>query len=220
MNLVLITSVINTTSSRLSYTDTRSCYTNVERFNQTMQTIDSIKNRIINAKIILVECSNLNEKQNKYLSENCDYILNLYGNEDLKNIILHHESKALGEGTQTIKALEYIIENKIVFKNLIKISGRYMLSEDFDIAKFNNDNIVVKKINDDNANILTAIYKLPCHEVPVFLDFLKANKNLMENKIGFEILFGIFIQNRKNVVYHNPMGLKGYVSVDGSKYNG
>jgi len=159
-NLVLITSVICTPNTPLSYTNARSVYTHEERFQQTKRTIETIKQKIPNSKIIIVECSNLNFEQEDYLKKNSDYFLNLYNEEKIKNNI-SGKSKSLGEGTMTFCALKYIIDNNIDYNNLIKISGRYWLSNKFDYNKFNNNNIVIKYIDNNKDNVFTALYKLP-----------------------------------------------------------
>ena len=61
MNLVLITSVVCTPNIPLSYINTRSCYTHDERFEQTKKTIKTIKEKIPNLKIFIVECSDLHK---------------------------------------------------------------------------------------------------------------------------------------------------------------
>ena len=60
-NLVLITSIINTPKTPLSYSKIRSVYTRNERFEQTKKTIESIKEKIPNHKILIVECTDFNE---------------------------------------------------------------------------------------------------------------------------------------------------------------
>ena len=55
-DLVLITSVINTGKVGWSYTQTRSSYSPEERYNQSLQTIDSIRKYLPGAKIVFLEC--------------------------------------------------------------------------------------------------------------------------------------------------------------------
>ena len=68
-NLVLITSVIKTPDIPLSYSRTRSVFNHDERFNQTIKTIETIKKYIPNSKILIVECSDLNDSQESYLKK-------------------------------------------------------------------------------------------------------------------------------------------------------
>ena len=65
-NLVLITSIIKTPDIPLSYTSTRSVFRHDERFNQTKKTIQTIREKIPNSKILIVECSELDNEQDEY----------------------------------------------------------------------------------------------------------------------------------------------------------
>jgi hypothetical protein len=68
-NLVLITSVICIENKPLSYTNVRSIYSHQERFEQTKKTIETIREKIPNAKIFVVpllvwNVSSMNQEQN------------------------------------------------------------------------------------------------------------------------------------------------------------
>ena len=219
-NLVLITSVICTPNTPLSYISVRSVYSHEERFEQTKRTIESVKQKIPNLKILIVECSNLSFDQEDYLKKNSDYFLNLYNDEKIRKNT-SSISKSLGEGTMTLCALQYIIDNNIEFDNLIKISGRYWLSDKFDYNKFNNNNIVIKYIDNNKDNVFTALYQLPRESIMNFKIFLENKFTEMIKCIGYEVLFAIFIKSeRKITVNLNPIGLEGYVSVVKEFYSG
>jgi hypothetical protein len=213
-NLVLITSVIKTHNKPLSYINTRSIYTHQERFEQTKKTIQSIREKIPNVKIFIVECSNLDNEQNEYLKNNCDYFLNLINQPDkVENI--YSISKALGEGTMTIEAINYIKENNIEFDSLFKITGRYWLSNNFNYKNFENNNIIVHYIQNNINNTCTSLYKINKINVLDFQNFLIQNKNLMHNCIGYEVLFAMFLKLSKSnkIIHLNKIGVNGYISV-------
>lgn len=215
-NLILITSVINTPNTPLSYSNTRSIFSRQERFEQTKKTIVSIKDRIPNCKIIIVECSDLNSEEQEYLCINCDYILNLWEKKELHNFIFG-PSKSLGEGTMTIEALKYIKEMNLEYQYLYKISGRYWLNENFKIESIQNN--VFKKINNDENNIFTALYKIDKKTAHELLEFLINNIENMKKCIGYEVLMSKFVKIlEKKFVY--IIGLSGFVTVCGSEYNG
>jgi hypothetical protein len=219
MNLVLITSIIKPPMLPLSYISTRSVYTFQERFEQTKLTIQSVKNKIPNCKIFLVECSNLTDDENTYFLENVDLFLNLNNHELSSN--MHSASKSLCEGTMTICAINYLISNNINYDNLIKISGRYYLSESFNINNFNNNDIVIKQIDNNINNVFTGLYKLPKNCTEKLKCFLESNYNSMKMCIGYEVLFAQFINTLcENKIIVNPIGLQGNVSVCGTFYNG
>ncbi len=218
-NLVLITSVIKTPNIPLSY-GVRSIYTSEQRFEQTIKTINSVKEKIPNSKIFIVECSELNEEQNDFLIKNSDFFLNLYDNDEIRKNI-YSISKSLGEGTMTHFALDYIIQNNINYDNLIKISGRYWLSETFDYNNFHNSDVVIKYINNNMKNVFTGLYKIPKKCVEKLKVFLQNSYSKMVNCIGYEVLFAEFLTTlSENKISLNPIGLKGHVSVSTDFYNG
>jgi hypothetical protein len=198
----------------LSYTNTRSVYSHAERFEQTKKTIQTIREKIPNSKILLVECSNLNEEMTKYLVENSDYFLNLYKDEKIRSNTTGL-SKALGEGTMTMCAINYIKHKNIEYDNLFKITGRYWLSEKFNYTYFNNNDIVINYINGDRDNTCTSLYKLHKINVEEFMNFLNKNIHLMIKCIGYEVLFAIYLKETKsnNIIHLNKIGVNGYISV-------
>ena len=214
--ITLITSVINTPNTPLSYSKVRSVFTRKERFEQTKKTIQSIKENLPNSKIIIVECSDLNEEEKKFLDNNCDYILNLWEKKELYGDIFG-KSKSLGEGTMTIEALKYIKELKLEYNYLYKISGRYWLNENFKIENIQNNTF--KRINKNENNVFTALYKIDKKTVEKLEFFLINNIENMKKCIGYEVLMSQFVKNiDKNLV--DIIGLSGFVTVCGSEYNG
>jgi len=215
-NIILITSVINTPNNPLSYSKTRSVYNRNERFEQTKKTIQSVKEKLPNIKIMIVECSNFNEEENNYFKENCDYILNLWEKKELHNNIFG-TSKSLGEGTMTIEALKYIEELNLEYQYLYKISGRYWLNDNFKLDKIENN--VFKKINNDENNVFTALYKIDKKTVEKLVFFLINNIENMKKCIGYEVLMSHFVKNIDNQLVY-IIGLSGFVTVCGREYNG
>ena len=171
-SFVLITSVINTPNTPLSYTNTRSVFSRQDRFEQTKKTIKSVREKLSNSKIIIVECSDFNEEENNYFKENCDYILNLWNKKELHNYIFG-PSKSLGEGTMTIEALKYIEELNLEYQYLYKISGRYWLNENFKVENIQNN--IFKRINKNENNVFTALYKIDKKTVEKLVFFLINN---------------------------------------------
>jgi len=215
-NLILVTSIINTPNIPLSYSNIRSVFSRQDRFKQTKKTIQSVKEKLPNNKIMIVECSDFNEEENTYLKDNCDYILNLWNKKELHSAIFG-KSKSLGEGTMTIEALKYIEEFNLEYNYLYKICGRYWLNNNFKIDNINNN--VFKKINNDENNIFTALYKVDKKTAHELLDFLINNIENMKNCIGYEVLMSQFIKNIDKTLL-DIIGLSGFVTVCGSEYNG
>tara|TARA_B110000503_G_C7083719_1_gene386299 strand:+ start:130 stop:747 length:618 start_codon:yes stop_codon:yes gene_type:complete len=205
---------MNTPNIPLSYSNTRSVFSRYERFLQTKKTIESIKNNLPNDKIIIVECSELNQEETDYLNDTCDYILNLWEKKELHDSIFGI-SKSLGEGTMTMEALNYIKD--LEYNYLYKISGRYWLNTNFEIGKIQSN--VFKRINNNENNIFTALYKIDKNTAEQLLLFLTKNIEAMKKCIGYEVLMSHFVKNiDKKMV--DIIGLSGFVTVCGSEYNG
>ena len=221
INLILVTSVINTPNIPLSYTNTRSVFTREERFIQTKRTIESIKKYLPNHLILLVECTNFTEEELGFFKLECDIILNLWDKRELHPKIFG-KSKSLGEGTMTIQALKYIVKNKIKCNHLFKICGRYWLNNDFNYQVYDNEKLVFKKINNNINNIFTSFYKIPSSIINILLEFLQNNEESMANCIGYEVLFAKFLKSLKyrDVDFVSKIGYEGLVTVCGSKYIG
>jgi hypothetical protein len=192
-----------------------------QRYEHTKITIKSIREKIKDSFIFIVECSLLPDEYTKYLKENTDYFFNLYEDEISRNNI-YSISKSLGEGTQTFKALEFIHNNNIKFDNLLKISGRYWLSSSFDVEKFSNNKICIKYIDNNIDSVFTALYKLPFEYTLFFYKFLSLKEDDMRRCVGYECLFAQFIKNidKEQIISFQKIGLAGYVSVSTDFYDG
>ena len=140
-NIIVITSKIVVSNIKYSYVNTRSIYTSEERFTQTLDTINSIKTYFNKNyfKIILVDNSIFSTDQIVILTNNVDIFI---GRDTMDNIDYEtdvEEIKGFGEAAQMNEVNKYIETNNISFKNLFKISGRYLLNNRFNYEEFNNN---------------------------------------------------------------------------------
>ena len=163
-DLVLVTSVINTGKLAWSYTQTRSTYSPEERYNQSLQTIDSIRKYLPGAKIVFVECSDIPDEYTMSLISKVEYFVNQYHISEAREVCINSNNKGLGEATQTKFAIEYIIQNNLSFNRFFKISGRYFLTDKFVSDKYKMDAYTFKRrANTGNAivSISTVVYSFP-----------------------------------------------------------
>lgn len=162
----------------------------------------------------MIECSHLDNEQITYLYNNVDFFINLIDNKnDVENI--YSKSKSLGEGTMTMRAIEFIFNNNITFDNFFKITGRYSLSNNFLYKNFDNDNIVIRYIHNDNNNVVTSLYKLKYQTLYSFYNFLCNNIHLMKKYISYENLFALFLKQIKDtiIIHMDKIGVSGFISV-------
>lgn len=161
---VLITSVIHTTNAPLNYSHTRSIYSHQQRFEQMLETIESVRKYIPDADIMIIECSPDSEYMTK-LSEKVEHFMNLKFNETV-NL---SKEKGKGEAILLTTALSFL-EDK--YDNIYKLSGRYVLQPTFELSKWKNTNAVMacktNKYGMENS-IHTFFYKIPNDYIPMFL---------------------------------------------------
>lgn len=244
-NIIIITSIIDIPKQPIDKSfqtidyphEKRSIYTREERFQQTKNTIKNIKQNIPRIKILIVECSELTEEERKFLEKECEWTINLFHRDDLRENI-YSQSKSLGEGTMTIAALEFLFKNNINFDNLFKITGRYWLNENFVYSDFENDEVIFN--NDHKANltiernggtvtisnvpqVVTAFYKINKIAGQELLSFLIENLDQMKLGIQYEKLIGYFLylfkKSNNKISYKKCVGVSGNIAIDGFLLN-
>jgi hypothetical protein len=148
MDLVIISSAINTCQSPLSYYPIRSIYDKQKRYEQTLQTIESVK-KIPNKEVCFVECTDIPEFEED-IKNRVDFYKNVYrGNE----AIIDGPNKGVGEAVSLLTAeTDY-------YDNVFKIAGRYYLNDVFDYSLWDNDDTVLQ-VDGSNGWIRTVFYKI------------------------------------------------------------
>jgi hypothetical protein len=187
-NVVIVTSKIYVSNNSFSYTNTISIYTTAERFMQTMNTINSIKQYIPNSFIILFDNSVFeNTDYFDQIKDNVDIFLNITDNYLLNYYTDDCEFKAFAEISQILEIYK-ILFTKFDFNNInqfFKITGRYVINNQFDFNQYNNTKNIIKK----NYNVTDRNYWYTC--------FYKINKNFIDTY--FERLKNILKDKNKYV---------------------
>lgn len=138
-----------------------SAYTEEERFEQTLKTIESIRDKVPTSYIILFECSHesISEVNKSELREECDLFLDfsnenviqqVYGNLKSRPELITY-GKSLLETRGMLNTLYYVKRHNLFSdsQRVFKLTGRYLLNEHFDIedykSKFLEQRYVIKK---------------------------------------------------------------------------
>jgi hypothetical protein len=119
-DIFIITSVINTGTKPWSYTNIRSAFSKEERFAQTLQTIHSIKTYHPNSRIILVECSEIEDYMTDIFKNNVFHFIQTVNIPDVNYACLETNKKGFGEVLQIREVFKYIKQNNIIFNRLCK----------------------------------------------------------------------------------------------------
>ena len=216
-DIFLISSVIQTGSNAWSYTHVRSVFTPQERFEQTLRTISSIRALKDDSRIIVCECSPLDETMEQRLREKSDIYLNCYHNTEIQEACIRTNKKGYGELLQTKYVLEYINTHHITFKRMFKISGRYWLTSVFDKSRFSTTEYTFNEILPNSSCHPTVLYSIPYQYVSHFHDVIKeCDKIYRQEIIGLEVILPPRCSPKQSI---HGVGVAGYVAVDGTLYS-
>jgi hypothetical protein len=206
-NIVLITSKIYVSKNPFSYVNNRSCYTPQQRLQQTFDTIKSIRKFIPDSYIILIDNSKFNYFECMFFKNTVDIFINITDNEFLNFYTDIFEYKAFAEISQQIHFFKLFLKNDYSkIKNFFKISGRYLINEDFCYNNYDNDYNIFKKNIEvlDREYYYTCFYKLDksiLEEVNNILMELFNNKtNYMNNFSDLEVIFPNKIINKIKLI--------------------
>lgn len=197
-NVVIITSKIYTTQLPFSYSSTRSIYTPEQRFSQTLDTIESIRSNIPDVIIVLFDNSTFTEEQYVLLDKSVDYFLNITNNPIVNEYTNNSAHKIYGEIVQTYELLLYLersLSHRIHIQNVFKISGRYVINNQFCYNKYDNDDIILKQnvAVTDRKYYFTCFYKFSYKRFSQIFDAIQKVYNGMSNSLhankDWEVLF-------------------------------
>ena len=108
MDLVIISSAINTCQAPLSYYPIRSVYDKQIRYEQTLKTFESIE-KIPNKKVYFVECTDIPEFEED-IKKRVDFYKNIYkGNETIIDGPYKGEGISLSFYRQNLKIMKMYI---------------------------------------------------------------------------------------------------------------
>jgi hypothetical protein len=122
-----------------------------QRLQQTLDTISSIKSKIPDAKIIVMECCGepIKEEQELLLRSNCDVFVDYSRDEEVQALYESDNWDVVKNGTEIMcfgRALS-VLNNEQVFDGIDRIhkmSGRYVLNEFFDPETYEQSDVVGK----------------------------------------------------------------------------
>ena len=171
-NVVIITSKIYTSSKPFTYTASRSIYSPEERLKQTIETIKSIREKIPNSFIIIYDNSILSNDEYFSIVDRVECFINHHCDDIINNFTNNSPHKLFGEIAQTYKIIEYLnlYHKNMNIRNLFKITGRYVINEEFKYSDFDNDKILFKRNKDveDRLYYFTCFYKISKNKIGLF----------------------------------------------------
>ena len=214
-NIIIITSVLNITNNPLSYYHKRSVFTIEERFQQTLKSIKSIKEKIGDEiEIFFCECSDLllYPEYEEILKKEVTYFYNFYDDFEIRNNVLS-KYKGLGELYLMKKALKIINHFGKKYKFIFKLSGRYFLNENFSYQDFNNNYNIMNYWDSSVQAYASIFYKICFQDILLFINSLdKFNYDLIHGNSFEQCLYKFF---NHNILVNNKLNISGYLSTEG-----
>jgi hypothetical protein len=210
MNLCVITSLINISNLPLSYTNKRSIFNANQRLEQTLKSINTVREKITNCEIVLLEGSKLSDEFEEILISLVDYYVNYSNDEDIcKNVDGIY--KGAGECKILNKFMnEFDLSN---YDNLFKLSGRYYINQNFNIELF----ICQKNVFGGYERVIsTRLFKIYKTHFEEFKIALEKTYPIMLKGESIEYVLHKYISNKK---YIKILGVEGNVAVDNTKVN-
>jgi hypothetical protein len=121
---VIVTSIVEISDAPIAYAPTRSLYSHQQRFEQTLETIESIRTRLPDADIVLVECSPDGHYMQE-LEKRVDIFRNAYPNDAIQN----GYNKSVCEAALLQFAFDAVDTSH--YRHVFKMTGRYVLTDVF-----------------------------------------------------------------------------------------
>lgn len=132
-NCIIVTSIVEISDAPLDWSAVRSIYSHQQRFEQTLETIESIRKHLPDTEIILAECSRPSSYMDE-LQKRVDVFINTYPNDLIRNGI----NKSVCEAQLLLYVFDRV--DLSVYDNIFKMTGRYLLLDTFDQSKWLHDN--------------------------------------------------------------------------------
>ena len=216
MDCFIITSVINTNNSiGWSYTPNRSTYTPNERFRDTLKSIKTIREKVPNSKIVLLEGKPLDIEMEQEIIKLTDIYINFKDDVWVLEAI-DSQKKGLGEVRKLIRGIDQLqLRGELNDVNRIfKLSGRYWLNEQFNLDKYSTEEMTFK--NYDHM-VTTVIYSIPLCKLDNYIILLNmCNTERDRSDIGIEVLFKRILQG--NYVFIETLGVEGFVAITQNEF--
>jgi hypothetical protein len=163
---IIVTSIVEISDKPLDWSPVRSIYTHQQRFEQTLETIESIRKHLPDTDIILAECSPDSEYM-KELEKKVDIFINTYPND----LIRDGYNKSVCEAQLMLYVFDRV--DFSLYQNIFKMTGRYKLTDKFNRSLWMNNQATCCTSDWYSSNINpvptmhTFFYKITNNELPI-----------------------------------------------------
>lgn len=198
----------------------RSVFTPRERLEQLIRQVKSIKDKVNNAHIILLEISELSLDDIEQLIDYVDKIVLYTKDEIIQNYANHDPNKNKTEIALFRHIFNYFVDKP--FSHAFKFGGRYWLSDEFDIKDVITDKIGFRVCEHSIWNGTPVRYMFPQFYsinrpfFQVFIQYLNIMQSIMEtNYHDNERLILYLCEQNNTYIKLDKLNICGYGSTNG-----
>jgi hypothetical protein len=212
-----------------------------ERMSQTLDTINSIKNKVENPQIILAEMSGagITSEQVKIISDQVTYLVDFTVDPTVTKLYnATNNWDIVKNGTEIncfIKLLKVCNDRKLFegYNRIFKISGRYVLTDDFDISFYEQPDVLNKivvggkkksqfpiEVTQQSWQYMSRLWSWPSESLIEVMQVYADGANYFSERhaaggyVDIEHILAKFL-NSEHVIEHKNLGIAGNISPTG-----
>jgi len=198
-NVFLVTSSIFTG-------DTNTAFYSIQRFEQTIKTLKSIREKIHDVIIIFIDTDILPKPWEITIQSHCD----IYIHQNNRKIYPQTKIKTIGEYLTSTCVYDKLDKTK--FKRLFKLSGRYFLNDNFNIDIFHEEKCTFYDLRIKHEALGTVLYCIPsqCYD-----KFIQEWKKLIHDILwGYNLEVSLFQNICPDIIHHytGVYGVEGLIT--------
>lgn len=203
-NCIIVTSIVEISDAPLDWSAVRSIYSHQQRFEQTLETIDSIRKYLPDTDIILAECSPPSSYMDE-LQKRVDIFINTYPND----LIQHGFHKAVCEAQLMLYVFDRV--DLSVYDNIFKMTGRYLLLDTFDRTKWLNSSPVGRTTTfysnslNPGVSMYTFFFKFTNKEINILKDSLES---MVSKDVTDSMEWIVYHKLKNDLINVDTLGIK------------
>jgi hypothetical protein len=184
------------------------------RIQQILLSIQSVRKKVPNAFIVLLETGSASDEEKDFLQSQVDHYMTI----PATSLVKSQGEAMLIHGFFTSSWFQ---ENRPRFQTFSKLSGRYFLLDRYDFMAHSLDKVFIKFRWDEQGRGLfeTRYYRIPASKIDGFiqtLDVVLSKHSTLFKETDIEHIYCLFnFFPLQETIHDQPIGLAGWYTGDG-----
>jgi hypothetical protein len=188
-----------------------------ERYLQTLHTFKTIREKVPNSYIVLIEGSSITLEQKENFSNDVDHLILCSEDEDVRRYVYDIRNIGIGECKLLEIGMKFILKQKIKAKMCIKIGARYYLNDNFILSNYDPFRYNFRHHFDDFVKqdvYTTGLFTVPMKNILEFIQTLQIMMETIDYDSMVERLYYNLL-SREQVNDIEILGLGGQLNYNG-----